>query len=196
MTDCSAISTIFQFVGELREENGGKKPGLSLLKTRYLPSLEGKTWDGETNSALTDAQRRIIKRSKLTINIIKSDSSETSKYELFQRLNTGGTIATDQEVRNCLMIMNDREMFAWLENLAKDDQFSTCAFLTSRQLDERYDMELILRFMIFKELTAEQLRFDDLGEFLTEKMLAIATGRCTLWTESYLDSPSERRLTP
>lgn len=107
--------------------------------------------------------------------IIKSDSSETSKYELFQRLNTGGSIASDQEVRNCLLIMNNKAMFEWLENLAEDPAFKTCTSLTPRQVEERYDLELVLRFMVLKDLNKDQLKFEDVGDFLTEQMLHIAS---------------------
>jgi hypothetical protein len=58
-------------------------------------------------------------------------------------LNTGGTIASDQEVRNCLLIMNNREMFEWLEDLASDEAFKACTALTPRQIEERYDLELV-----------------------------------------------------
>ncbi len=170
------LGTIFEFAGVLRDENRKLFPPLNLLKTRYLPSLEGKVWINEDkpDRALTNVQRLIIKRAKLDIKIIKSDSSETSKYELFQRLNTGGTHASDQEVRNCLLIMNNREMFKWFETLSKNPDFEKCAALTDRQLEERYDMELVLRFMVLKDLRKDQLKFEDMGEFLTEEMLKLA----------------------
>ncbi|MDY7856945.1 DUF262 domain-containing protein, partial [Proteus mirabilis] len=38
------LSTIFSFMGELRDENGDKLPALELLSTKYLPSLSGKAW--------------------------------------------------------------------------------------------------------------------------------------------------------
>lgn len=169
------LSTILEFAGELKGEDGTKLPPTELLKTRYLPSLDKKLWLSEDGvRSLTDIQRRLIKRSKIDVKIIKSDSSETSKYELFQRLNTGGSIASDQEVRNCLLIMNNKEMFEWLETLSRDPAFITCCSLTPRQLEERYDLELVLRFMVLKDLEKEQLKFEDVGDFLTERMLEIA----------------------
>lgn len=169
------LSTILEFAGELKDETGTKLAATELLKTRYLPSLERKMWQSDDVAhSLTDIQRRLIKRSKIDVKIIKSDSSETSKYELFQRLNTGGSIASDQEVRNCLLIMNNREMFVWLEGLAREPSFKTCTALTPRQLEERYDLELILRFMVMKDLPKDELKFEDIGDFLTERMLSIA----------------------
>lgn len=170
------LGTIFEFAGVLRDEEQKVLPPLTLLKTRYLPSLEGKVWMDERkpSRALTNTQRLLIKRAKLDIKIIKSDSSETSKYELFQRLNTGGTHASDQEVRNCLLIMNNRDMFKWFEALSQNPDFRTCAALTDRQLEERYDLELVLRFTVLEGLQENQLKFEDMGEFLTEEMLKLA----------------------
>jgi len=175
------LSTILEFAGELKDENGTLVPPLQLAKTRYLPSLADTFWDNEAGSkSLDDVQRRTIKRSKLDIKIVKSDSSETSKFELFDRLNTGGTIASGQEVRNCLLIMANREMFYWLKGLANDPNFVACTALSSRQIEEKYDIELVLRLILFKDISDTELRFEELGDFLTERMLAVAAGKIDL----------------
>ena len=41
------LSTIFQFVGELKDEDGESVEPLVLQATKYLPSLANKTWEGE-----------------------------------------------------------------------------------------------------------------------------------------------------
>lgn len=127
------MSTILEFAGELKNEQGERAAPLQLSKTRYLPSLAQKFWN-DPNEALSfnEAQRRLIKRAKLDVKIIKNDTSQTSKYELFDRLNTGGSIASDQEVRDCLLIMADRSMYQWLRNLADDPNFVACTPLAAR----------------------------------------------------------------
>lgn len=50
------LSTIFELQGELREAGGGKISPLVLQSTKYLPSLEGKTW---TNDEKTIAYRKL-----------------------------------------------------------------------------------------------------------------------------------------
>ncbi len=90
------LSTILELMGELRDEDGHKLPMLKLEGTRYLPSLVEKKWRGTgTESSLTPDQQRFIKRAKLDIKIILRESAESAKYELFQRLNTGGSILLD-----------------------------------------------------------------------------------------------------
>ena len=175
------LSTILEFAGELCDEDGKRLLPLQLTKTRYLPSLSDKFWEDQDESkSLTEAQRRLIKRAKLDIKIIKNDSSQTSKYELFDRLNTGGSIASDQEVRDCLLIMANRSLYLWLKSLANDDNFKTCTALSSRQVEEKYNLELALRFVIFTNIPDKELGFEDLGQFLTERMLAIANDEITI----------------
>ena len=100
------LSTIFQLVGILKDEDSKLLGPLTLSKTKYLPSLEGKTWENEDSSvSLGTTNQLIIRRSKIDVKIILRESSESSKYELFQRLNTGGSQLSDQEVRNAILIM-------------------------------------------------------------------------------------------
>jgi len=179
------MSTILEFAGELKDEAGHKLPPIQLAKTRYLPSLAEKYWENEDEAvSFTDAQRRLIKRAKLDVKIIKNDTSQTSKYELFDRLNTGGSIASDQEVRDCLLIMADRPLYQWLKNLADDPNFVACTPLTSRQLEEKYNLELVLRFLVFKDIPNRDLHFEEVGDFLTERMLKFASQEVPLDREA------------
>ena len=86
------LSTIFQFVGILRGENGAIRDPLTLTETRYLKALGGKTWseNSGSGSGIGQDNQLLIKRSKIDVKIILRESSDDSKYELFQRLNTGG----------------------------------------------------------------------------------------------------------
>jgi len=128
------LSTIFQFVGILKDENGAPVPPLQLEETKYLPSLEGKKWDDEEDlkNSLTMAQRLIVKRTKIAVSIILRESDESSKYELFQRLNTGGSPLSEQEVRNSILVMINRRMYEWLRDLSEGANFVECVALTDR----------------------------------------------------------------
>jgi uncharacterized protein with ParB-like and HNH nuclease domain len=171
------LSTIFQFMGILKDEDNKKVEALVLEETKYLPSLKDKSWDNSDDSenSFTSAERLFIKRSKLDVKIILKESDEKSKYELFQRLNTGGSPLSDQELRNCILIMENRTMFSWLSDLSKDEGFEQCIVLTDRAKEEQYDMDLALRFVVFRTLDAEEVkRAKDINEFVTDKMLDIA----------------------
>jgi len=174
------LSTIFQFMGILLDENKKKIEPLTLEKTKYLPSLQNKRWDNseDTENSFTAAQKLFIKRSKLDVKIILKESDQKSQYELFQRLNTGGTPLSEQELRNCILIMENREMFSWLSELSKDEEFEQCILLTDRAKEEQYDMDLALRFVVFRTLDAKEVKkAKDINEFVTEKMLEIANSK-------------------
>lgn len=100
------ISTILQFMGELKDEEGKILPPLQMTKAQYLPSLEGKLWksDDPVKEIGEDVQK-FFRQEKLDVKILLRDSDDQTKYELFQRINTGGTPLSDQEVRNCILIM-------------------------------------------------------------------------------------------
>ncbi len=170
------ISTILQLIGELKDDSGTILDPLTLKKTRYLPSLEGKRWENDDPlKSIGNANQRIIRRAKLDIKIILRESSESSKYELFQRLNTGGTQLSDQELRNVILIMVNANAFRWMEDLAKDQNFQACIALSDRLMSERYDLELVTRFLVFRNLEETQLRsIGDIGEFLTDKIVESA----------------------
>jgi hypothetical protein len=162
------LSTILELVGELQDEKGTPKPPLQLTKTHYLPSLDGVKWvDEDPMKALTESARIKVKRARLDVNIVKSTSDSDVKYEVFQRLNTGGASATDQEVRNCLLVMANPDYFSWLKRLSEKEEFRGTLSLTDRAIDEAFDMELVARFLAFVSSTIDDLRgIDELGSFL------------------------------
>lgn len=174
------LSTIFEFVGILMDEHGEKLPPLTLERTKYLPSLEGKKWIDESapKQALDLDLRLYIKRSKISVSIILRESAEIAKYELFQRLNTGGTALSDQEVRNCILVMTEKEFYAWIRTLADYDDFRNSVDLTDRSLEEQYDVELVVRFLVLLALDEGELnKIGEVGEFLTDRIVELASDK-------------------
>jgi hypothetical protein len=180
------LSTIYEFVGILKTEEQEKTNStVALQKTTYLPSLEGKKWDdpNDKDNSLTQTQRLLIKRAKIAVNIVEKESDEMVKYELFQRLNTGGAIATPQEVRNCILLMLNKELYELMRSLANHESFKNCIALSDRLYEEQYDMELVLRFILIfnKEFDKDNKEPKQLGGdvsvFLTEGMREIAVNK-------------------
>ena len=104
--------------------------------TRDLPSLNTMKWqdDYDHEHSLTTSQRLDFKRSKIGVSVTVEESDERSKFELFQRLNTGGSPLSPQEVRSCILVMLNRQMFYWLKYLAADNNFRECIALQIVQL--------------------------------------------------------------
>ncbi len=171
------LATILELVGELRSEAGAVQAPLLLTRTRYLPSLEGKQWSADKpEGELPESARIKIKRARLDVNIVRQTSDEIAKYEIFQRLNTGGSQATDQEIRNCILIMANPSFFEWLRQLAGVEVFRRCVPMTDRALEEAYDLELVVRFIVLALIDVPSLgQIAELGAFLTERSVVLAT---------------------
>jgi uncharacterized protein with ParB-like and HNH nuclease domain len=170
------LSTIFEFVGIFKDDEKNLIPPSRLVKTAYLPSLAGKYWENEDPlNSLDSSQRLVFKREKIDIKIVKRESDETIKYELFQRLNTLGTKLSDQEVRNCLLVMLDKTFYVWLKSISEDEHFLNTISIAERLIDEKYNMELALRFLILSQINPNEVRgLNDFSDFVTEKMIMIA----------------------
>ena len=173
------LSTIYEFVGLLKSDNQELDTSfVALQKTTYLPSLKGKKWDdpNDKDNSFTQAQRLLIKRSKIAVNIVEKESDKMIKYELFQRLNTGGAIATPQEVRNCILLMLNKSLYDLMRSLADRESFKSCIALSDRLYEEQYDMELVLRFILFfdRDDASLQKLGGDVSEFLTARMREMA----------------------
>lgn len=176
------LSTIFEFVGILKtEEQEQNKSPVALQKTTYLPSLEGKKWDDpdDKDNSLTQAQRLLIKRAKIAVNIVEKESDAMVKYELFQRLNTGGSLATPQEVRNCILLMLNQDLYELMSSLANYEPFRNCIALSDRLYEEQYHMELVLRFILLFDKDEQSLKKlgGDVSVFLTEEMREMALNK-------------------
>jgi len=173
------LSTIFELQGELRDPKGELLAPLELRATKYLPDLEAKFWNnGNPSTSLSDAQRLDVKRSKIDIKIIKRESSTQTKFDLFQRLNSYGTQLNAQEMRSALLVAASPEFFSRLERLASLETFRTSVSLSEKQIEERYDLELVTRFIVLHNwsqdrMTATALR--DLSQILDDASVTLAT---------------------
>jgi uncharacterized protein with ParB-like and HNH nuclease domain len=174
------LSTIFEFAGILKDENDKLLKASTLVKTSYLAALEGIMWENEVDpsKSFDSSLRLAFKREKIDIKIVKKESDENVKFELFQRLNTLGSKLSDQEVRNCLLVMINDQFYKWLKKLSLDVNFLSTISLTERLIEEQYNMELVLRFFILKNLNLDEIRStSDLGEFITNKMIEMASDK-------------------
>ncbi|MHA4128157.1 GmrSD restriction endonuclease domain-containing protein [Bacillus cereus] len=168
------LSTILEFAGLLRKEDDELVPPNKLVGTDFLPSLENKMWENkyDVENSFAPQQRFKLKRAKLDINIIKETSDEDSKYELFQRINTGGTHLEAQEVRNCLLIMINQSFFDWTQKLKENTSFQSCLSLTDKQTLEQYDMELIMRYLISRYSDTSKIKGnEDIQDFITKQII-------------------------
>src|SRR5699024_972314 len=121
-------------------------------------SLDGLLWDSSDDSvkSLTPAQRRDIKRAKIDLKIVQRGSDPKTKFDLFQRLNSFGSDLSTQEIRNAQLVGVNPEFVEWLAELAAYESFDKVGRLSDSQLEQKYDEELVLRFLYLH-------RMDDAG---------------------------------
>ncbi|MFI6308076.1 DUF262 domain-containing protein [Amycolatopsis thailandensis] len=163
------LSTILEFVGIYRDEEKNLRPPSALLATEYLPDLDGYQWDvGER--AFSDVMQRDFKRAKLEFRIIAKQSDANAKYDLFQRLNSGAQLS-QQEVRNCLLVMLNNDMFGEVVELAEFDSFLSSVPLSEAKESQAYRQELVLRFFLHAGYAAGVTELPkEFGEYLTDWM--------------------------
>jgi hypothetical protein len=143
------VSTLLELQGVLATQDGGIAPELILDGTKFLPRLEHHTWSGRDDTvSLTEAQKLDIRLARLDIKVIKRSSDPKAKFDLFQRLNSFGSVLTGQEIRSAMIAGTNSAALAWLTRLAQNDDFLTCVALNDRLIDEQYDLELVLRFLM------------------------------------------------
>lgn len=174
------VSTILEFMGELRNEATGEiLPASQMVATKYLPSLDRKYYNSDdSENSLAVSERLAIKRAKLDVKILQKESDDSVKYELFDRLNSGGQPTSAQEVRTAQLLMTHPEFFKWLDGLRNSSTYQDCLPLTQRHFSEQYDLELVIRFLVLTYSTVEALRgFTDVDTFLTDQAVVLAEGR-------------------
>lgn len=147
------VSTILEFSGLLKDKiTGGIYPQTILTGTQYLPSLANKVWEDTQNpeNEIGKILQLEIKRARIRVEILKKESDPHAKYELFQRLNTGGTKLSEQEVRNCIAVMLNPKFFAWLKSCAEIPSFMRTTSQTDDAIDKQAHMELALKFFAYR----------------------------------------------
>ncbi|EEL31277.1 hypothetical protein bcere0019_55900 [Bacillus cereus Rock3-28] len=100
-----------------------------------------------------------------------NESNPKAKYDIFDRLNTGGSKLTEQEVRNCLAIMINRNFYTWLRTLSLNPTFVSTLPISDNLVKKQRDIEYVLRFMIYRNIDQSEYSLtDDIHDVLTEKM--------------------------
>jgi len=152
------ISTILEFMGLLKDDAQGTfRPPSFLTATTYLPSLNNTVWEKSgqiadlpiaDQVALEKSHQLAIRRARLGVEILKRPSDSKAKYDLFQRLNAGGTPANPQELRNCIMIMISEPYFNMVKTLADYEPFRIVLAASDDQIERQRHMEYTSRFLV------------------------------------------------
>ncbi len=160
------ISSYFHYRGKLAAPHREIKIGdyLRLSDCDIVDALNGNTYE-----ELPEALRIKLKRHSVRVEIIRKESDKRLRYHMFKRLNTGGALLSEQELRNCTIRLLDNKFNQFIIECSQDDNYIECiASVGSEQIDKKFDQELVLRFFAFKNWSENYTH--EIGSFLTEYM--------------------------
>ena len=136
------LSTLIHYAGDDKHRKEiGETSHLTLKGLDKLVSLNGSTFQQLPQNIKTQFLLRPIKVVTLSD---KSDS--VVRFDLFERLNTGGVSLTDQEIRACVF---RGEFNQFLAQLAQESDFRAVVKLPPTKREDRTNEECILRFFAF-----------------------------------------------
>lgn len=163
------LSTIFSFFGILKKnetELDQEKNSWIFTEGDIINSLEGKSKDD-----LPLKFQTTIKRSVCRVEILHWDKENNNlKYELFNRLNTGGSTATEQEIRNCIFRGKTNAFNDFLKKLASNEILYKLVIPSKKQEEELYLEELVLRFISLYYATKEGDITENISKYMTTFM--------------------------
>lgn len=150
------VSTIVSFFGDLNED-------LLTICSDDLPEENRNyvnKWELESGSLVEDLEgfnvdtlpkKYVInlKRAVCRVEILRGESNTAMKYELFKRLNSGGSKLTPQEIRNAIYRGINPKINILMEKLSQNENFKKLVSLSGQKKQELYDQELVLRFIAF-----------------------------------------------
>ncbi len=174
------VSTVLEFMGKLRTSKGTAPPSV-LEATKYLPSLHNGVWEqsdlipdvsAEEQNELDKTQQLAIRRARIGLEILKRPSEDKTKYDLFQRLNAGGTQANPQELRNCIMIMVNKDYYREVKSAARGDTFRDVVAVTEDQIERQRHMELAVRFLVHTYIPYDGKL--DVEEYIDDGIVSLA----------------------
>nr|VFJ75750.1 MAG: Protein of unknown function DUF262 [Candidatus Kentron sp. FW] len=139
--------------------------------TRRVFNLKGLSPDSPFHDRsfedFSEEDQRRLKNAVLRAFIVQQldPNDDTSMYHIFERLNTGGTLLSNQEIRNCVFHGNFIE---FLEEINKDPAWKS---ILGKDVPDarRKDIELIVRFFAMRDINAYKKPMKDfLSKFMKE----------------------------
>lgn len=142
------VSTMLSFFGILKSEDEGikSKNNWELFEGDRVEALVGFTYE-----TMPELFKRSLKRATCRVEILNWNSNYDMRFELFNRLNTGGSPLTAQEIRNCIYRDISTEFNDFLKRIADNQDFRELISLDDEQIERLYHEELALRFVSLYE---------------------------------------------
>ncbi len=151
------LTTIYRYVTD---------PAVRLGEVTYLHDLEGQGFDN-----LATLFRRRLNSAQFVAHVIDPQTPYRVKFDIFRRINTGGTPLSAQEIRHCMSKTRSRK---FLKQLVSDESFVTATGGALMNHPRMADREVALRFVAFRLFNADDYEqhgsFDEFLGFVTNRL--------------------------
>lgn len=151
------LTTIFRYVTD---------PNDKLGRVAYLNELEGHGF-----SDLDALFRRRLNGAQFVAHVIDPHTPYRVKFDIFRRINTGGSPLSSQEIRHCMSKTRSRQ---FLKELVTDESFAMATAGALNGHPRMADREVALRFVAFRLFSADDYaeygNFDEFLGFVTERL--------------------------
>ncbi len=183
------LRSIFQFLeGSFAPDSRGRRRPFRLVGLSADSRFTGRAFE-----ELWEDDQRKLKNSVLRAFIVKQlePGADTSMYHIFERLNTGGTLLNNQEIRNCIFRGGFVQLLA---DLNLNNQWRNITGKPAPDSRKR-DVELIVRFFAMQDrsgywkpmkdfLSRFMYRNRDMSEESLQKYEAVFQETCAQVTNS------------
>ncbi|MCM2485797.1 DUF262 domain-containing protein [Burkholderia glumae] len=144
---------------------------LDAAHLEYLRVLEGMRY-----STLDPATRRRFAGTQIVAHVIEPQTPDEVKYDIFNRVNTGGSPLTAQEIRHCMSKTRSRDFLRNLVETSNFDKATEMSFWSkdstgklTRDNHRMSDRELALRFCAFHTVSIDEYsKASSLDSFLLD----------------------------
>ena len=143
------LTTIFRYV----------KKRFKLGDVTYLHELKGHSFED-----LGPLFRRRLTSAQFVAHVIDPQTPYRVKFDIFRRINTGGSPLSAQEIRHCMSKDRSRQ---FLKQLVTDRSFTTATGGALKNHPRMADREVALRFVAFRLFTPDEYaQYGSFDEFL------------------------------
>jgi hypothetical protein len=157
------LTTVRQFMSDVLV--------LDPVHLEYLSTLGGLRY-----STLDPALKRRFSGTQIVAHVIEPQTPDDVKYDIFNRVNTGGSPLTAQEIRHCMSKQRSREFLARLVERESFDRATSWAFWSRdpdgqpiRDNQRMSNREMALRFCAFRNVSLDAYaQASSLDAFLLE----------------------------
>jgi hypothetical protein len=140
-------SIFYFFEGYFGKEDQGQRRVFRLTGLSPESRFSGKAFD-----ELREEDQRKLKNAVLRSFVVQQldPADDTSMFHIFERLNTGGTLLTNQEIRNCVY------HGSFIEYLDEMNDFPAWRQILGKETPDtrKKDVELLVRFFAMRDISA------------------------------------------